>query len=848
MKNVLFLCFALILATAYASNSVETVQGLVGRLLGEEYVESFVFEEIPKENDLDVFELTKSGKNGEKIVLKGSDAVAMSVALNNYLKYYCNSSISWGENGTGNNIRLPAVLPEITETWHHIFAVQYRYYMNVCTVSYSSSFWDWNRWEKEIDWMALNGVNMPLTFTGQEYIWLKVFLAFGFSQSDILDYFSGPAFFAWQRMGNIQRWGGPLTTNWIRQEWEINLKIVQRQKEFGMYQVLPAFAGFVPESIATIYPNATIRKATGWNGFQEKYTANTMVDPQDPLFTAIGKKYIEIQTEELGFTSHFYNTDQFNEMDPKSTDLTYLHDVAKVVYDGIKSADSEGIWVMQGWQFHSGFWNDERLAAYLSGIPDEGLIILDLNSEQSPLFEKFAKNHKKWIWCMLHNYGGHRAMYGDMYNIAQHPVSDHKVNKDTMVGTGMTPEAIEHNPIMYDLMNEMGWRTEEVNVEDWTEKYILRRYGGESKSASAAWKHLLHGVYNSQWSWNSQVIAKQPHLSIPVEMTRKPEDVTEALPLYLQSYKEYEAVSEPWKYDLVDLTRQSLEYLFSDLYFLLQKMISNKKYIDEYDNLEDTDCPGNDLYRVKKCGYDSSEPCNITELLTICNANPLCGAINSNGYMKSTCGSKTPFKGTNTYAHTDRILGTNLNFLLGVWTRRAASFAKDEEERRWLDFNAKNQITLWGPRGEINDYAAKMWNGLVGTYYYGRWSYFFETALKYIKEGKSIDWSEYYGKVIEMGVQWDNDGKEYPNEPIGDSYLISKEIENKYIEEPIKSYKKMKNMSVAGYFATWTKDIKVMAFICSEDSHCKGFNSNGLLIESIDTPVPTEGIDLYLKN
>lgn len=38
--------------------------------------------------------------------------------------------------------------------------------MNVCTFGYSYAHWDWKRWEREIDWMALNGINMPLAFVG----------------------------------------------------------------------------------------------------------------------------------------------------------------------------------------------------------------------------------------------------------------------------------------------------------------------------------------------------------------------------------------------------------------------------------------------------------------------------------------------------------------------------------------------------------------------------------------------------------------------------------------------------------------------------------------------------------
>jgi hypothetical protein len=34
--------------------------------------------------------------------------------------------------------------------------------------------WDWARWERELDWMAMNGINMPLSSTGQEFIWRKV--------------------------------------------------------------------------------------------------------------------------------------------------------------------------------------------------------------------------------------------------------------------------------------------------------------------------------------------------------------------------------------------------------------------------------------------------------------------------------------------------------------------------------------------------------------------------------------------------------------------------------------------------------------------------------------------------
>ena len=44
-----------------------------------------------------------------------------------------------------------------------------------------------------------------------------------------------------------------------------------------------------------------------------------------------------------------------------------------------------------------------------------------------------------------------------------------------------------------------------------------------------------------------------------------------------------------------------------------------------------------------------------------------------------------------------------------------------EEMTKAFLFSAKNQVTIWGPNGEINDYSAREWNGVVGDYYYGRW-------------------------------------------------------------------------------------------------------------------------------
>lgn len=81
------------------------------------------------------------------------------------------------------------------------------------------------------------------------------------------------------------------------------------------------------------------------------------------------------------------------------------------------------------------------------------MIILDLNSEVSPIWSRTNSYFgKPFIWCLLHNYGGTRGIYGDLNTIATGPVDANQSPGSTMIGTGITPEAIEHNPVVYDLM------------------------------------------------------------------------------------------------------------------------------------------------------------------------------------------------------------------------------------------------------------------------------------------------------------------------------------------------------------------------------------------------------------
>ena len=202
-------------ADADDDNLSELLNGLVRRVVGEEsYAQAWLgavewVEERGaegKDSTQQYFNVGPSSKSTAAVRIGGSDRVALAAGFYHYLKKYANGIVTWGEDRTGIRIDdLPPKRPASTVRVR--IPTKYRYYQNVCTLSYSMAFWDWKRWEKEIDWMALHGVNMPLAFVGQEYVWLKVYEEMGIAPEVVIrKYFSGPAFLAWNRMGNLRAW------------------------------------------------------------------------------------------------------------------------------------------------------------------------------------------------------------------------------------------------------------------------------------------------------------------------------------------------------------------------------------------------------------------------------------------------------------------------------------------------------------------------------------------------------------------------------------------------------------------------------------------------------------------
>ncbi|RHY96254.1 hypothetical protein DYB35_005387 [Aphanomyces astaci] len=599
---------------------------------------------------------------GGKVFLEGSSATAMAYGLQAYLRQVVHTSTDWEDHA----LHLPPSLPLPPAPILLQKQSPYTYYQNVCTASYSHWAWSWERWEKHLDWMALQGINMPLAFTGQEKVWQATFAKFNVTSLD--DFFAGAAFLAWGRMGNIQgSWvRGPLPQSFIDAQFALQGKILARMQSFGMMPALPAFAGHVPTSLVPLYPHAKVVQSDAWAGFRAPYTQVHLLDPTDPLFVRIGAAFLQTYQDLYGFTAHVYQTDTYNEMDPREASPAYLGAASSAVLRSMQMVDKDAVWLMQGWLFSfSRFWTLSRMESYLSRLPYESLIVLDLYAEVSPQWEKSQEFfHHQWIYCVLHNFGGSLGMRGDLDTIATGPVVARE-KSHSLVGVGLTMEGIFQNYIVYDLALSMAWANSQVNVTEYVRSFAVGRYISQSSTThhylERAWNVLETSVYAVRHAYGGvtkDIVCLRPrwHLIqanfMPTELSHDFERVLVAWKLLLEA-----AASSPslqyddrFTHDLVDVTRQAM----SD-------GLLTAKTADLLDRMTDLDL----------------------------------------------------------------LLNTNQDFMLGPWLRDARSLAGedgDDVAAAYFEYEARNQITRWGDnnRNALSDYAGKEWGGLVGSYYIPR--------------------------------------------------------------------------------------------------------------------------------
>ena len=637
-KSLLTFSFLLSIYSLAYSSDIDAAKMLAKRIVPA-FADKIVFSISPSAKD----EFDLNWKNN-KLLISANNANSMAVGLNYYLRYFCYASVSWYSN---EKIFLPTKMPVLAQPIHHESRCADRFMLNYCTFGYTMPWWGWKQWERLIDWMALNGINMPLAITGQEYVWYEVWKKFGLTDAQIRAFFTGPAYLPWHRMANIDHWEGPLPMSWINDQVELQRKILKRERELNMKPVLPAFAGHVPEVLKTKYPNAKITSLGEWSGFDVKYQSY-FLDPFDSLFIPIQKTFLEEQNRLFG-TDHIYGTDPFNEVTPPSWEPDYLGNVAKTIYTSMTAVDPKAQWLQMTWIFYYNRknWTDERIKAYLRAVPQDKLVLLDYYCDNTEVWKTTESFYgQPYLWCYLGNFGGNTMMSGDLKEVEARMENTFRNGGNNLWGLGSTLEGFGINPIAYEYVFDKAWSSGPVDVDQWVKDWAIRRYGKPNESVIKAWNILLNTTYAEPAGLGRATLTNsRPVLKDFQSWTTNPKikydnrDLLKAWNLLNEAKGPF---TDVYRYDLVNVAKQVLGNFF-------------KNVRDEF-----------------TVAYEKKD----VELLTK-KGNEMIDLMND----------------------MDSLLGSNKNSLIGTWVADAEALGTTPGEKKYYEQDAKKIVTVWGEKG-----------------------------------------------------------------------------------------------------------------------------------------------------
>ena len=681
------------------AETIENVYGIIERTTGARYRDWFTFELAANmQNDNDYYELNMVDG---KVHIKGNDGVSLASGVNYYYKNYCHVMISEQANQT----KMPEAIVPVEGTIRRETPYKVRYAFNYCTLDYTFAFFDEEAFQKEYDWLALSGVNVVLDLAGQEAVWIRFLMNFGYSFDEAKDWLSGPSYYAWQFMDNLEIFGGPIPDGWITDRLNMARENQRWKRSLGMDTVLQGYAGMVPTNFAE-YQDVDILKQGGWCGLDRP----DMIRTDGELYDQYAGLFYEAQEWAFGDTTDYYAADPFHEGGIRPSDLSDATISAEVL-ESLLRYDSDAVWMVQAW------WSNPTndLLKGMGEYRQDHVMILDLTGLEAPkwnstaygdtVLESAEFNGTDWVWCMLENYGGNPSMDGQLAKIA-HDIPAAYQEAQHMKGIGIISEATYDNPVIYDLIFDMAWTEETQDIDGWLDDYVLRRYGAYSMSAREAWDLLEQTVYHRSGN-TAQVMAALPENVGRTSLPYNPQLLERAFELLLEDFDLLSA-SEAYRYDLTEIMRQMV----------------NNYAVRQYNNVIDAyEASDLETFRIEKAKF--------------LNAFDVC----------------------------DLIQGTQQDQLAGEWIGKAEDWAIRYDDFAWdcLTMNAKALITTWAGAASASalpDYAYRNYQGMMIDLYKARWERLLDERERYLIDQDPIEtWNQ--GNYFHFYWQWVMNTPEY---------------------------------------------------------------------------------------
>lgn len=659
------------------SDTIEAVQGIVTRILGDKYNDWFVFDVVESSNDNDYYEISM---DGEKVKIIGNEGVSIATGLNYYLKYYCNVHVSQQTE----QVKMPEKVVKVEKTIRTESPYEVRYAYNYCTLSYTMPFYGYEEWQRELDYLALSGVNVILDTTATEAMWVMYLQQFGYTADEAKNFVCGYAYKAWWLMGNLENYGGTVSDSWIIDTLELARTNQRFMTVLGIQPCLQGFMGTLPTTFEDIadktlkdkgYSDITpymVAQGT-WSGFTRPPLLKTTYDG----YKELADTFYDVQKYIYGDITDYYAGDLAHEGGVIPSDLSRSGMTAEIL-NYMMDNDEDAVWIIQCW-----WGNPEK--AVLEGFGEnreDHVLVLDLNATIDLNYKNTTSwggkewNNTSWVFCMLDNYGGRPGMHGELVSMMEEIVKA-KNTASHMKGIGLVAEGTQMNPIVQELLWEMAWRDETFDMDEWVKQYCRRRYGIESESIEKAWDILLDTAYGYEGSHDfniNSLVNMRPSftpsaISGSYTLDYEPELLEEALGYFMEDFQEL-SKTETYIYDLVDLMKQVVS----------NSMVAYFKTLVEAYNTEDM------------ASFTKMKDKFLSAIILL-----------------------------------DEICQYEVDSTIGEWVGRVDDWCKSSKTSDYDDYsiemmkiNAKAIITTWSSKPLLN-YAYRQYSGLLLDYHYKTW-------------------------------------------------------------------------------------------------------------------------------
>lgn len=715
-----FTCFC----SCKVDQDVKSAAALAERVLSEERADHFRFEKLSCEKDSVELE-----QDGRKLVIRGNNVNSMAYGLNYYLNNYCHTTVSWYKDDA---LDLPESFPPVPGRVALGARAKDRFFLNYCTYGYTMPWWHWEDWEWLIDWMALHGVTMPLSITGQESTMIKVWERFGVPAEKTRESFTGPSFLPWNRIMDIDKWMGPLPQKWIDSQEELQKKIIARERELGMKPVLPAFNGHVPGAFAELYPQANIKEVTKWDGFEPQYGC-WFLDPEDPLFGQIQKVFLEEQ-EKLYGTSHIYGLDIFNEVhffneiEGEEWDPQILAKISKHVYETLTAADPQAVWLQVGWMLYhdAKHWGQRQVEAYLTAVPQGKVAMLDYFCDEAEIYALNRNFYgQPYYFCFLGNFGGNTNLSGDYHQLSAKIERVFAQGGENLLGLGATLEGFGVSQWLYEFLFDRAWNTG-ISDEEWINALARRHSLGDNDGAQKAWKKLSDDIYTggSTYSGICPVACLHPcfeghyNWTMSIDVPYGYKDIMEVFKALLETPSN----TDFYRFDLVNIGSEAIKLAYHP----------HRDAFTRY-------------YRARDVEGMKRERQIMRDL----------------------------------YSDWERLLACHSTFSLERWIDQARSWGDTPQEKDYYEKCARLIITTWGGTGQLTDYANRQWTGMITSYYQARWEMFWDEAIAAVEQNREFDEALFAKDLREFELSWGEPDKvKISYSTKGDALKVASEIYN----------------------------------------------------------------------